>query len=225
MPTERNDAERRRHRFSCSIRTGEGCPFAQGPHHLGRAQDNTLNKPALSVRNHAHGDSCFRLARRSNHSRSTHFIPAGGATGRPGFEDRILGPVSGPESGTACPAPHSGVRGTRSQIRGCFWGPKSAHNRGSQRGVRQRFSCTVSQSSSSYPTPTPSSFHSRRQRCVDRRPHQKKHKKASRSSRSSTHTSISRSPKPKQQAGSRKQAARGLRKHAAGKMQMTACSR
>ena len=47
----------------------------------------------------AHGDSCFRLAKQSNHSRGTHFIPAGWAAGRPDFGDRILGPVSGPDLG------------------------------------------------------------------------------------------------------------------------------
>ena len=157
MQTERKAAERRRHRLSCSIRTGEGCPFAQGPHHLGRAQDSTQNEPGLSVPNHAHGDSCFRLAKQSNHSRSTHFIPAGGPAGRPDLGDRNLGPVSGPESATARPVPHSGVRGTRSQIHGCFLGPKSGRQiQGSQGGVRQRFSCPVSQSSPSYPAPTPS---------------------------------------------------------------------
>ena len=151
--------------------------------------------------------------------------PSRGATGRPGFEDRIWGPVSGPESGTACPAPQWGARHTVPDS-WLLLGPEiRASESRVPKGVRQRFSCTVNQSSASSPTPTPSSFHSRRRRCVDRRPHQKKHKKASRSSRSSTHTSISRSPKPKQQAGSRKQAARGLRKQAAGKMQMTACSR
>ena len=44
-------------------------------------------------------DSCFRLAKQSNHSRGTHFIPAGWAAGRPDFGDRILGPVSGPDLG------------------------------------------------------------------------------------------------------------------------------
>ena len=83
----------------------------------------------------AHGDSCFRLAKQSNHSRSTHFIPAGGPAGRPDLGDRNLGPVSGPESATARPVPHSGVRGTRSQIRGCFLGPKSGPRiQGSQGG-------------------------------------------------------------------------------------------
>ena len=91
------------------------------------------------------------MARRSHHSRSTHFIPAGGPAGRPDLGDRNLGPVSGPESATARPVPHTGVRGTRSQIRGCFWGPKSGPQiQGSQGGVRQRFSCPVSQSSPSY---------------------------------------------------------------------------
>ena len=46
-----------------------------------------------------HGDSCIRLGKQSNHSRRTHFIPAGGAAGRPDSGDRILGPVSGPDLG------------------------------------------------------------------------------------------------------------------------------
>jgi hypothetical protein len=142
----------------------------------GTRQDK--QEPGLSVRNNAYGDSCFRLARRSHHSRSAHFIPAGGATRRLDFEDRFLGPKCSPYSGTACPAPHSGVRGTRSQIVGCFLGPKSGPpNQASRRGVRQRFSCPVSRSKSSSPAPTPSSFHTRRRRCVDRRPHQRNMKR------------------------------------------------
>ena len=57
--------------------------------------------------------------------------------------------------------------------------------------------------------------------CVHRRPHHKKREKASGSSRSNPHTRITKRTKPTQQAGSRKQVARGLRKQAAGIMQMT----
>ena len=57
--------------------------------------------------------------------------------------------------------------------------------------------------------------------CVHRKPHHKKREKASGSSRSNPHTRITKRTKPTQQAGSRKQVARGLRKQAAGIMQMT----
>ena len=40
---------------------------------------------------------------------------------RPDFEDRFLGPDSGPETGTACPAPHCEVQGTRSRIWAGIW--------------------------------------------------------------------------------------------------------
>ena len=55
--------------------------------------------------------------------------------------------------------------------------------------------------------------------CVHRRPHHKKREKASGSSRSNPHTRITKRTKPTQQAGSRKQVARGLKKQAAGIMQ------
>ena len=169
--------------------------------------------------------SCFRLAGRSNHSRSTHFDPAGGATRRPDFEDRILGPKCSPYSGTACPAPRSGVPGTRPQIVGCFLGPKSGTQNEASRGwVRQRFSCPVSRRKSSSSTPTPTSFHTRRRRCLDRRPHQTIMKRQC-VPHAEAHTSISNSPKRRQQAESRKQPARGLSKQAAGNKQTTAGSR
>lgn len=117
--------------------------------------------------------SFVRLAGRPNHSCSTHFYPAGRATRRPGFEDRFLGPDSGPDSGTACPVPHSGVRGMRSQIPGCFSGPKSGtQNQAIPCGVRQRLSYTISRSKSSSSIPTPISLHTQRRRCLDRRLHQ-----------------------------------------------------
>ncbi len=101
-----------------------------------------------------------------------------------------------------------------------IWDPKSSL----PRGVRQRFSCPVSQSRSNSSTPAPTSFHTRRRRCLDRRPHQTIMK---------THcvphaeapTSISNSPKRRQQAESRMQPAKGLSKQKAGKKQTTAGSR
>ncbi len=47
----------------------------------------------------AYGDSCFRLAKQSNHCRGTHFITAGWAARKFDFGDRILSPVSGPDLG------------------------------------------------------------------------------------------------------------------------------
>ena len=105
----------------------------------------------------AHGDSCFRLAKQSNHSRGTHFIPAGWAAGRPDFGDRIWGPVSGPDLGpralyltVGCEA-----HGPDSWL---LFGPeiRASDSGGEVGGGRQRFSCPVNQSSPSYPTPTPS---------------------------------------------------------------------
>ena len=106
-----------------------------------------------------------------------------------------------------------------------FWarnlGPKIKPPEG---GVRQRFSCPVSRSKSSSSTPTPTSFHTRRRRCLDRRPHQTNVKRQC-VPHAEAHTSISNSPKRRQQAESRKQPARGLSKQAAGNKQTTAGSR
>jgi hypothetical protein len=102
----------------------------------------------------AHGDSCFRLAKQSNHSRGTHFIPAGWAAGRPDFGDRILGPVSGPDLGPRALYLTVGCEAHGPRFVAAFL----ARNPGLRfrGGGRQHFSCAVSQSSPSYPTPTPS---------------------------------------------------------------------
>ena len=73
-------------------------------------------------------------------------------------------------------------------------------------------------------TPTPTSFHTRRRRCLDRRPHQTNVKRQC-VPHAEAHTSISNSPKRRRQAESRKQPARGLGKQAAGNKQTTAGSR
>ena len=101
-----------------------------------------------------------------------------------------------------------------------IWDPKSSL----PRGVRQRFSCPVSRRKSSSSTPTPTSFHTRRRRCLDRRPHQTNVKRQC-VPHAEAHTSISNSPKRRRQAESRKQPARGLGKQAAGNKQTTAGSR
>ena len=103
----------------------------------------------------AHGDSCFRLAKQSNHSRGTHFIPAGWAAGRPDFGDRIWGPVSGPDLGPRALYLTVGCEAHGPDSWLLFWPEIRASDSGG-RGGRQRFSCPVSQSSPSYPTPTPS---------------------------------------------------------------------
>ena len=71
-----------------------------GGRHLGAAATKQTRRCRRSCdKAHPQGRPCFRLAGPSNHARQVQFDPAGGATGRHDFEDRILGPDSGPDFG------------------------------------------------------------------------------------------------------------------------------